>query len=88
MALAMIYPEPEKGGRGKNVAARKAVESTGFSMERLKHARAILRHSRELAKRVFGWRYAALYVRAPASFLLDSIFAPALFMMLMNPRTV
>jgi hypothetical protein len=51
-ALAMIYPEPEKGGRRKNIAARKAVETSGFSPELLKHARAVLRHSRELAQDV------------------------------------
>jgi hypothetical protein len=31
MALAMIYPEPDKGGRGKNVESRKAAETAAFS---------------------------------------------------------
>jgi ParB-like chromosome segregation protein Spo0J len=48
-ALAFLYPEAEKGGRGKNVAARKAVETAGFSPERLKQARTIVRFSRDLA---------------------------------------
>ena len=40
MALAMLYPEPEKGGRGK-----KAPETGGFSRQRLGDARSVLRHS-------------------------------------------
>jgi len=35
MVLAHIYPEPEKGGRGKNVESRKAAVSAGFSARRL-----------------------------------------------------
>jgi len=50
--LAFLYPEPEKGGRGKNGDARKAVETTGFSVERLKQARSVLRHSRTMAESV------------------------------------
>lgn len=46
MALAMLYPEPEKGGRGKR---GKASETDGFSATRLRNARAVLRHSRVLA---------------------------------------
>jgi hypothetical protein len=30
-AVAMIYPEPEKGGRGKKSAAGKPLETSGFS---------------------------------------------------------
>jgi hypothetical protein len=52
MLLAMLFPEPETGGRGKNVAARKAVLNTGFSVERLKQARSVLHHSRSLAESV------------------------------------
>jgi hypothetical protein len=52
MALAMLYPEPEKGGRGKNDEARKARETRGFSSDRLRQARAVLRYSPELARRV------------------------------------
>jgi hypothetical protein len=48
----MMYPEPEKGGRGKNEAAKKTVVSTGLSVERLKQARSILHHSRSLAEAV------------------------------------
>jgi hypothetical protein len=41
MAVAMIYPDPEKGGRGK----KKTVEATStlFSAKRLQMARAVLR---------------------------------------------
>jgi hypothetical protein len=52
MLLAMLYPEPEKGGKGKNVAARKAAESAGFGATRLRQARSVLRHSRPLAESV------------------------------------
>jgi hypothetical protein len=40
MAVARIYPEPEKGGRGKNSSVTKE-----FSVERLSLARFILRHT-------------------------------------------
>jgi hypothetical protein len=50
--MALMYPDPEKGGRGKNQEARKAVVSTGFSPERLKQARAVLHHPRSLAESV------------------------------------
>jgi len=49
IALAMIYPEPEKGGRGKN---RK--ETLQFSKMRLSQARAVLAHSRALAEAVLA----------------------------------
>jgi hypothetical protein len=49
MALAIIYPEP--GSRTKKDAA-KATESGGFSKSRLREARSVLRHSRELAESV------------------------------------
>jgi hypothetical protein len=46
MRLAFLYPEPEKGGRGKK---GKAPETGGFSRQRLGAARAVLAYSRELA---------------------------------------
>jgi hypothetical protein len=52
MALAMMYPNPEKGGRGKNVEARKAQVSWGFSAERVRQARSVFRHSQDLAQSV------------------------------------
>jgi hypothetical protein len=52
MALAMVYPEPEKGGRGKNIAARKTQETLGFTSERLRQARKVLRTSPALGKEV------------------------------------
>jgi ParB-like chromosome segregation protein Spo0J len=54
MAIAMAYPEPEKGGRGKNAASRKARETAGFSHDRLQQARAILRHSEDMADAVMN----------------------------------
>ncbi len=50
MALAFLYPEPEKGGRGKKSEAINSAESAGFSARRLNEARSILRYSRELAE--------------------------------------
>jgi len=52
MALAVIYPEPEKGGRGKR--SENSKETLGFSTMRLSQARAILRHSREMAQSVLA----------------------------------
>jgi hypothetical protein len=48
MALAMIYTEPEKGGRGK--VRQNGTENLRFSKQRLSQARAVLRYSPELAK--------------------------------------
>ena len=50
MALAMIYPEPEKGGRGNK--SKNLKETLGFSAMRLSQARAVLRHSIDLAEAV------------------------------------
>lgn len=47
MALALLYPEPEKGGRGKTVLKR-----DGFSKQRLSDARTVRAYSHELALRV------------------------------------
>lgn len=41
IAIAMLYPEPEKGGRGKTAQISK--ETLGFSTMRLSQARTILR---------------------------------------------
>jgi hypothetical protein len=46
MALAMLYPEPGKGGRGNK---GKSSETEGFSSTRLSNARTVLRHSPALA---------------------------------------
>jgi hypothetical protein len=50
MALAMLYPEPAKGGRGK----KNSVDTTGFSVERLSRARTVLHFSRPLAEAVLA----------------------------------
>jgi hypothetical protein len=49
MAVAMLYPEPERGGRGRHQSS--AAENQ-VSAGRLSKARAVLRFSRELAERV------------------------------------
>jgi hypothetical protein len=46
MALAFIYPEPEKGGRGRK---SNRSETEQFSKVRLSDARSVLRHSRRLS---------------------------------------
>jgi hypothetical protein len=50
MGVALLYPEPEKGGRGKH--GKNLSESEGFSPARLSQARAVLAHSRALAEAV------------------------------------
>jgi hypothetical protein len=52
MALAMIYPDAEKGGRGKKSEARNLEETSKFTYRRLNQARSVLRHSRDLAESV------------------------------------
>ena len=47
MAVAMIYPEPEKGGRGKNSSVSKE-----FSGVYLSQARTVLKWAPELADAV------------------------------------
>jgi hypothetical protein len=48
MALAMIYPEPTKGGRGKKGAS----DLHGINHTSLSQARFVLRYQRQLAERV------------------------------------
>jgi ParB-like chromosome segregation protein Spo0J len=50
MALAMIYPEDSKGGRGK----KNKEFNSGFSAKRLQQARSVLRFSRPLADEVIS----------------------------------
>jgi hypothetical protein len=50
MALVVIYPEPEKGGRGKKSQVGNFKESLGFSMMRLSQARSLWHDSREMAE--------------------------------------
>jgi ParB-like nuclease domain len=52
MALAMIYPMPEKGGRGKKKTMDET--STLFSPKRLQLARTVLAHSADLAQAVLA----------------------------------
>jgi ParB-like chromosome segregation protein Spo0J len=53
MALAMIYPDGGKGGRGKK---GNPAETADFSERRLRDARSVLRHSRALAEGVLANR--------------------------------
>ena len=50
MAVAMIHPEPAKGGRGK----KGPIESAGFSRDYLLKARTVLKVLPELGKSVLG----------------------------------
>src|SRR4051794_31395477 len=54
-ALAMIYPEPGKGGRGNK---QSLTENARVSGSRLTQARSVLRHSMALAKEVISGRLA------------------------------
>jgi hypothetical protein len=51
MALAMIYPEPERG-RGRKDTGKKVAETAPFSYRRLAEARFILRYAPDLADSV------------------------------------
>ena len=62
MAVAMIRPEPEKGGRGKKLKGTEAVQ---FSKMRLSQARAILASSPETALDVALMRTAPDLVGVP-----------------------
>ena len=50
MAIAMLSPEPEKGGRGKKGAI--SGKFSGVAHQRLSDARAVLAYSPELAEAV------------------------------------
>jgi hypothetical protein len=54
MALAMIHPVPEKGGRGKKKTMDET--STLFSPKRLQLARTVLAHSPDLAQGTECWK--------------------------------
>jgi hypothetical protein len=51
MAVAMIHPEGDKGGRGIKTSSNLA-ETAGFSQRCLQQARFILRHAPDLASQV------------------------------------
>jgi hypothetical protein len=51
MAVALVYPDGGKGGRGKK---GNPAETAGFSATRLKQARAVLAHSLDLAQAVLA----------------------------------
>lgn len=54
MATAMLYPDPEKGGRGN----KNSLLGKGFSAASLSQARTVLKDSRALAEDVlFGRRF-------------------------------
>jgi hypothetical protein len=52
--LARVYPESEKGGRGKSSEAKTVRESQGVSEDRLTIARQIIRYVPELADQVIA----------------------------------
>lgn len=56
MGWAILYPEPTtaKGGRGKKDETTKLEETSNFSAKRLQQARAVLRHSEEMARSVLS----------------------------------
>jgi len=65
IALAMIYPEDGKRGRGNVAEASKYAESAGFSARRLQDARMILRAGRMLVEAVLAGR--ELFARSRSS---------------------
>jgi len=48
----MIFPDSEKGGRGKKSSGTKAAETAGFSYRRLAEARTVLQYAPDLADNV------------------------------------
>jgi hypothetical protein len=52
MATAMIYPEPEKRGRGNK--SEKDFAAKSFSSARLSKARAVLKHSPPIAQAILA----------------------------------
>lgn len=54
MAVAMLYPDPGKGGRGKKSSTGNLLVSGGFSRQRLDQARSVLRYSEPLAREVLA----------------------------------
>src|SRR4051812_26948910 len=59
MALAMIYPEPEKGGRGKRSQIQESFDEPRKTVQnRLSQARAVRSHSMALAEAVMVGRTA------------------------------
>jgi len=54
MALAIMYPEPEKTAPGKRASTTTLLETKSVSHARLSQARAVLHQSPELAEEVLG----------------------------------
>ncbi len=54
MAVARIYPEPEKGGRGKVSQAKTSAKIGGFSMDLVDKARTVLHYAPDLADNVLA----------------------------------
>jgi hypothetical protein len=52
MAYAFLFPNGEKGGRGKKDPAKTSKSVGGFSDELLRQARAVLRYSPTLVEKV------------------------------------
>ena len=51
MVVAKIYPEPEKGGRGKKASLK---EEFGFGAAHLSRARTVIRYAGDLADGVLA----------------------------------
>ena len=69
MATAMLYPNPEKGGRGKRSEAAKAKATLGLSSMLLSEARYILVHAPDLVKAVMDGR--CIYSSPKASVVVN-----------------
>jgi hypothetical protein len=54
MAVAMIYPEPAKGGRGKRSQNWEGIGSTKTAQNLLSQARTVLAHTPQLAQQVLA----------------------------------
>jgi len=54
MAVAMVYPESGKGGRGKRSASETAEKVGGFSRDLVSQARVVLRWTPKIAAKVLA----------------------------------
>jgi hypothetical protein len=69
--VALLYPEPDKGGRGhKGSDAQRAAESAAVSATRVKQARTVLAHSRALAEAV---RIRTYFLRSSAHVAITTV---------------
>ena len=84
IALAMIYPDPEKGGRGKK--AKNFSETEGFSAARLSQALSAASLATARPRSAGWWQASVEPLFGNGSFGEQFIAAPSLDISLIGPR--